>query len=113
MTAEPAPWVEALVAGSAGGPARAGLDATVALAVGSADPVVLDIGDGRILGPSGSEAQVVIPLTDEQFESLAAGTWSLATAYMRGDVKPVGSSGALLVAVEVLEDRRSWSTLAG
>jgi hypothetical protein len=102
-------WVERLVAGTTGVPARPGLDATVALTAGTAGRVVFEVRDGRVVGPSPGPADIEIPVTEEQLAGLEAGEVSLATAYMRGDIKPVGPSGALLVAVEVLEDPRTWS----
>lgn len=104
-------WVDRLVAGSARTPARPGLAATLALCVGPDEPTVLEIRDGQVVGTSDGEAQVELPLTAAQVEALADGTLSLARAYMRGDVKPVGSSGAIAVVVEVFEDDGTWLEL--
>lgn len=106
-------WVQALVHGSAGAPARPGLHADVALCVDGAERRVLEIRDGRVVGTTDDEAQVELPLTGAQLAALVAGELSLARDYMRGDVKPVGSSGALAVAVEVLDDERTWRGLQG
>lgn len=106
-------WVQALVDGSADAPARPWLHARVGLCVDGGERRVLEILDGRVVGTTGGEAQVELPLTAAQLAALVAGEGSLARDYMRGDVKPVGSSGALAVAVEVLDDERVWRGLQG
>lgn len=104
-------WCERLIAASSDAPTRAGLDARVALCLGSTTRRVLEIRDGRIVAVDEGDAAVELPLTAAQLEAIAAGQLSLARAYMRGDLKPVGSSGAVLVAVEVFEDGRTWQGL--
>jgi len=97
-----AEWVEALVEASS---QRQGLSGVVAIAVGKTDRVVFEISGGRVVAaaePGG--AQVTIPVTADQLTSILDGTESLAQAFMRGDVKPEGSTGALLAAVELFED---------
>jgi alkyl sulfatase BDS1-like metallo-beta-lactamase superfamily hydrolase len=114
MASEPA-WLDRLRRAADAGPARAGLDARVALALDGADRAVLDIRDGRVAGVAepGGEPEVELPLTAEQVDALAAGQVSLAVAYMRGDIKPVGSSGALAVLIEVLDEPDTWAALRG
>ena len=85
-------WVDRLVQASSGAAARPGLDARVAVAVDGDPPAVLDIRDGRIAGVADGEAEVEVPLTAEQVQGFGGGEVSLAVAYMRGDVKPVGST---------------------
>lgn len=107
----PGDWVDRLVTGSARTPARPGLAATVAVCVGSDERVVLEIRNGQVVGTSDVEAQVELPLTAAQVEALTDGSLSLARAYMRGDVKPVGPSGAIAVVVEVFEADGTWQDL--
>lgn len=107
-------WAADLVAASATASPRPGLDARVAVTVGSESPVLLDIRDGRIVDATAAEAgrtdvDVEVPLSPEVFEAAATGELSLAVAYMRGDVKPVGSTGALAVFLEVVEDPTTWA----
>ena len=84
----------------------------VALALDGEESVV-EIVDGRVsMADEEAEAAVTVPLTSRQLASFLAGDDSLARAYMRGDVKPVGSSGALLAVVEVLEDDEVRARLA-
>jgi putative sterol carrier protein len=106
-------WEQRLVAGSGAAPARPGVDARVAVRLGTTVRRVLDIRDGRVVavGDGDTEADVELPLTADQLSALAAGELSLARAYMRGDLKPVGSSGAVAVAVEVFEDDQTWHEL--
>lgn len=73
----------------------------------------IEIVDGRVTGAApADEAAVTVPLKSGQLSAFLAGDDSLARAYMRGDVKPVGSSGALLAVVEVLEDEQVVARLA-
>ena len=101
-------WIGRLVEATADLPPRPGLDTRVALVVGD-DRVVLDITDGRVTGAVDGEARIELPLTPEQLDAVAFGELSLAVAYMRGDVKPVGPSGALAVLLEVVEDPATWT----
>ena len=105
-------WVARVVEASSGAAARPGLDARVALAI-DGDRAVFDIRDGRITAPAGPDAEpeVEVPLTAEQVAELAAGGVSLAVAYMRGDIKPVGSSGALAVLIEVVDEPATWQAV--
>ena len=102
-------WVGRLMAGRATAPLRAGLDARVAVLVED-QRSVLRIRGGRVgVDESGDEAEAEVPLSASQAEAVATGELSLAVAYMRGDVKPVGSSGALAVFLEVVEDPATWT----
>ena len=101
-------WVARLIAGRASAPPRTGLDARVAVVVED-ERSVLRIDDGRICVDDGAEVEVEVPLSAAQALAVAAGELSLAVAYMRGDVKPVGSSGALAVFLEVVEDPATWA----
>ncbi|MGF1599563.1 MAG: SCP2 sterol-binding domain-containing protein [Acidimicrobiales bacterium] len=104
-------WVAALVEASAG---RTGLGRTavVAFAVGQTKQAVVTIVDGRVEGPSGDAPGVTIPLTAKQLAAIVDGSESLAEAFMRGDVKPEGSTGPLLAAVELFEDASFRQRLA-
>ena len=111
--ADDAAWVERLAQASSGSAARPGLDARVAVALAGGPPAVLDIRDGRVAGIADGAAEVEVPLTAEQVQAFGGGEVSLAVAYMRGDVKPVGSTGALAVFIEVVDDPATWAALAG
>lgn len=99
--------------------ASAGLDdlgdaaATVAITIGKKQKVVLDISGGRVVG-AGDEDQVAVtvPTTGAQLVALVEGTESVARAYMQGDLKPVGATGAFLPFVELFENAEFRSSLA-
>ena len=108
-------WVEAVAEASAprAGTGRSGV---VAIAVGKTKRAVLPIVDGEVRpdGAAGDvEPDVTIPVTAKQLDALIAGDESLAQAFMRGDIKPEGATGALLAAVELFEDGDFRQRLAG
>jgi putative sterol carrier protein len=103
-------WIESLVEASA---ARQGLSSTVALSVDKSDPSAFRIEGGRVVATAEpAAAEVTIPLTAAQLRSILDGSESLAQAFMRGDVKPEGSTGALLAAIELFEDATFRQQLA-
>ncbi len=101
-------WVEAVVAASAGADAdsigdRSGL---VELTIGKKRRAVLAMVDGRIVGSSDAaddDIDVSIPFSEDQLRGYLTGEDSIARAYIRGDVKPVGSTGPWLSFVELVE----------
>jgi hypothetical protein len=104
MTAPVMPeLVEQLRAATAERACASGLVGIVAFGVGS-EPPVMAFEQGRVVGPSALRPQATIKLTRKQFEAWSAGELSLSRAYMKGDLKPEGSTGALLAALEVLDD---------
>ena len=103
MSDETPDFVPRLVAASAGRDDVSGLTGRVAFGVGAA-AVTLELDQGRVIGLSAGAPQVVLSLTRQQFESWASGQLSLSVAYMQGEVKPDGSTGALLAALEILDD---------
>ena len=105
--------VDALVAATADrvSPGRSG---RIAIATGKTRAVGMEITDGRVVGPVDVDgAEVRIPVTAAQLAAFTAGDESLAQAYMRGDVKPEGSTRALLALVDVLEDDSVIDRVAG
>lgn len=97
-------WVTSLVEASV---EREGSgSAVVELAIGKTKQARFAIADGRVTGPVDDdvEAGVRVPLTGAQLTALIDGSESLAQAFMRGDVKPEGSTGHLLPLVELFED---------
>lgn len=95
-------WVEALAEASVD---RRGRSGVVAIAIGKKKLAVLDIIEGRVaVGAAPEAAAVTIPVTGKQLDAILSGEESLAQAFMRGDVKPAGATGALLAAIELFED---------
>lgn len=101
-------WVDALVAASAAADDdqigdRSGV---LELTIGKQRRAVVAMVEGRVIGPSdaeGDDIDVSIPFSDDQLRAYLAGDESIARAYIRGDVKPVGSTGPWLSFVELVE----------
>jgi hypothetical protein len=107
-------WVAELVEASAGREPIGGLSGVVALGVGSKvdaanAEVTVAIDDGRLTGRSDETPEVVVGLSKKQLAAWRNGELLLAEAYMQGDLKPVGASGPLFAALELLD----WATSAG
>lgn len=68
--------------------------------------VPVEVRDGRFLAPTVTEgeADVMIPVTKAQLDGWISGELRFSTAFMRGDLKPVGATGPLVAALEVLDD---------
>lgn len=97
-------WVQALVAATADEAATSAPSATVALTIGKTRRAVVVLEAGRVVGPGADDdVEVTLPLTEVQLRDLLAGRQSLAKSYIRGDVKPEGSTGALGSLVELFE----------
>ena len=111
-------WVDRAISSSAALAEPGPRSAAVAMTIGKTRRAELDIVDGRVVagrvfgdgagGGAGSiddaSVGVTVPVTEDQLAAFADGSQSLARAYMEGDVKPVGSTGALLALVELFED---------
>ncbi len=97
-------WVAALVEASA--ECEGSGSAVVELAIGKTKQARFAIDEGRVTGSvdDDTEAGVRVPVTGAQLAALIDGSESLAQAFMRGDVKPEGSTGHLLPLVALFED---------
>lgn len=85
-----------------------GLSGDVGLGVGSKVDasnvsVVMSIVDGRVTGSTDAEPAVVVGLSKKQVPEWLDGSLVLSEAYMKGDLKPVGASGPLFAALELLD----------
>lgn len=97
-------WVAGLVDASLRVEVAGRRSGVVEFTIGKTERAVIEIADGRVVGVGDDHAiDVSIPTTVEQLSALIDGSESLAQAYMRGDIKPVGSTGALLALVELFE----------
>ena len=107
-------WVQSLVQASADLDQAGEHSAVVAVAIGKKQKAVLNIVDGRVTGPGDEDAvAVTVPTTADQLAAFTDGSESMARSYMMGDVKPVGSTGALLAIIELFENPQFRSGLAG
>ncbi len=109
--------VSASLADLPGGPGGSGV---VQFVVTGGDPDrvhltwVLD--EGRVAGVSteaDAEPQVVVPMSRPVAEQIVAGELDPAVAYMRGDLKPEGSSGAWFALLSALARDDTRAALAG
>ncbi|MGB5756840.1 MAG: hypothetical protein WBM50_08000, partial [Acidimicrobiales bacterium] len=90
-------WIAALVDASSAVGGVGCRSAVVAFAIAKTQKAVLDIVEGRVVGRGEDDAvAVTIPVTAQQLAAFVDGSESVATSYMRGDLKPVGSTGAFL-----------------
>ena len=96
-------WIGELVEATADRDGVPGVSGVVGIGHGKTAKVVLEFSEGKVMGSSDSEPEVIVPITKAQLCEWAAGDLKLTVAYMKGDVKPVGSTGALLAALEVLD----------
>ncbi len=80
--------------------------AAVEVTIGKTERAVVDVVDGRVVGSVDDDRQpdVSIPVTAAQLDDFVAGSDSMTQAYMRGDLKPVGSTGALLPMLALFDD---------
>lgn len=67
----------------------------------------------RLVGDGEEPAPVSIPVTDDDLRAIVAGDLDPAVAYMRGDIKPEGSSAAVLAFVSALNRPECRDALAG
>ncbi|MFV0527020.1 MAG: hypothetical protein ACK5RL_21255 [Acidimicrobiales bacterium] len=95
---------------------RSGVEgtATVALTPGSGADVVLSIDGGRVTGPGDAgDVEVTLPLSAAQLDRLLGGEEPLTPEFIRGDLKPVGATGALVRILELLDDVEVRRRLTG
>lgn len=109
------PWVDALVAASK--ERTSPFNAVVAFTIGKTKRAVIEISEGSVTGSTDAEPAVTVPFTGKQLDAWANGEIDCSAAYMKGDLKPEGSTGALLAALDLLADsevrERLRATLAG
>lgn len=98
-------WIARMVEASAELTDVTGHSGVVAVTIGKHQQAVLEIVDGRVVGAGDADgAAVTVPVTTDQLDGYTTGALSMATDYMRGDVKPVGSTGAFLALLELFEN---------
>ena len=91
-------WVDELVELSSTREPIAGLSGVVRLG-----DLAVAIVDGQATGVSAETPEVEIPLSKKQVDAWSAGELVLTEAYMKGDLKPVGTSGPLFAGLELLD----------
>ncbi len=98
-------WLDAAVEATAARPAT-GLDGTASIVVGKERALTIEVSDGRIVGEATGAAQCEVPFTPRQVEAYLSGNLRPAVEYMRGDMKPTGSTRAILAVLDALEAGR-------
>ncbi|MDH3295849.1 MAG: hypothetical protein OER95_16140 [Acidimicrobiia bacterium] len=106
-------WVIALAeASAAAGDDQIGdRSGLVAVTIGKKQSVVVSLVDGRFVADRGATGSVsddridlTLPFDDpDELAGYLSGRRSMAKAYIRGDFKPVGSTGVLLSVIELVE----------
>lgn len=107
-----ADWVEVVAGASRAVTTVVPSDAVVEFTIGKTKRAVLQIVDGRVAGASDAEPEVSIPMTEAQLTAFCHGTESMSKAFIRGDLKPVGSTGALLPVLVLFDDPAFRDALA-
>jgi hypothetical protein len=97
-----AAWLEGAVVASRGAPPTA-LFGSAALIVNGETVITVEISDGRVVGQAAGPPGCEIPLNDDQVEALVTGSAELSADYMRGDLKPTGSTASILAALNALD----------
>jgi len=103
-----ADWIAALAEASAGAGDdqigdRSGL---VEFKLGKKERAVVAFESGRFRGPDFDDGEVELSLPFANADELSgylSGRDSMLRAYIRGDFKPVGSTGVLLSVIELIE----------
>lgn len=115
-------WIEAVALASQSAEVALPASGVAVFTIGKTKRAALQIADGRVTGPAAEAAEdgpaadvgtVSIPVTAAQLASFCDGTESMSKAFMRGDLKPVGSTGALLPVLALFDDPAFREALAG
>ncbi len=106
-------FVESLVQATADRSEVAGSSGVVGLGIGKKVLATVEIVDGRVTGSTDADPAVTLVFKGAQVDAWLDGELNLTRAYMRGDFKPVGHTGPLMAALEVLDDPGVVSALAG
>lgn len=111
-------WCAALTAAVTGlAPRPSAGDADVDVVAGSRR-IRFSVRDGRLasvapVADDDEPAAVEVPMTADTVAAMVAGDLDPAMAYMRGDLKPVGPSAAILDWLSALTDPACRSALSG
>ena len=95
-------WLDQAVAASADR-APTGLHGSADLLIGKTVQLSIQVDDGCITGLSTGTADCQFPFTKTQVEAFVAGEMKLSVNYMRGDLKPPGSTAAILAVIDAMD----------
>ena len=105
-------FVAALVAATNERPELIGSSGIVGFGIGKKVLATVEVVDGRVTGPTEAEPEITLVFKGAQVDSWLGGELNLSQAYMRGDFKPVGATGPLTAALEILDDADVIAALA-
>ena len=99
-------WTAAVIAAAeaADSPIRGDISGTVAFAIGKKRQASVALSEGRLGPADDGEVDLTLPFaSDEELAAYLSGEQSVVKAYIRGDFKPVGSTGVLIPMIELIE----------
>lgn len=76
---------------------------SAALIVNKETVITVEVSDGRVVGEATGVPGCEIVLSADQVSALVAGSADLAADYMRGDLKPTGSTASILATLNALD----------
>ncbi|MFW2381376.1 MAG: hypothetical protein ACN4GZ_06410 [Acidimicrobiales bacterium] len=98
-------WLNRAVTASADRPVN-GLHGSAQLLIGKVEAITVNIDDGRIVGEAVGTPQCQVSFSKPQAEALVGGELKLSVEYMRGDLKPTGSTAAIVALIDALDALR-------
>jgi hypothetical protein len=95
-------WLVTAIEASADRPGT-GLHGSAQLLVGKREHSTVRVEDGRVVGESAGTPECELSFSRTQAESFLAGDLKLSVEYMRGDLKPTGSTAAIVAVIDALD----------
>ncbi|MBT8241123.1 MAG: hypothetical protein KJN63_07835 [Acidimicrobiia bacterium] len=95
-------WLDSAIETSADRPST-GLHGSAVLLVGKQEHITVRVEDGRVVGESIGTPECEMSFSRTQAETFLAGQLNLAVEYMRGDLKPTGSTAAIVAVIDALD----------
>lgn len=80
-----------------------GLDGSALLLVGKAEQITVCVEDGRVVGEAAGTPECTMSFSKTQAAAFLAGQLKLSVEYMRGDLKPTGSTAAVVAVIDALD----------
>ena len=99
-------WLASAITASSDRPGT-GLHGTAQLLIGKSELITVRVENGRVVGEAPGTPECQIPLSQKQADALADGRLKLSLEYMRGDLKPTGSTAAILAVIDALDPSRA------
>ncbi len=97
-----AAWLEGVIAATRDR-TPTGMHGSAALIVNKETVITIEVNDGKVVGEATGAPGCDIVLSADQVSALVAGSADLSGAYMRGDLKPTGSTASILATLNALD----------